>query len=48
METCKVVPAFMRRFRFELTYPDQEWEILNYTFLKPRAVDVFVVQRERH
>jgi cytochrome P450 len=46
METCKLVPALLRKFRFELADPDKEWDIVNYTFLKPKAVDVYIVRRD--
>jgi cytochrome P450 len=46
IEICKMFPAIMRKFRFELAEPEKEWEILNYTFLKPRAINVWVVARE--
>lgn len=47
IELCKMFPAVMRDFRFELVEPDKEWEILNYTFLKPRAINVWVIAREK-
>jgi cytochrome P450 len=46
LETCKLIPALLRRFRLELAEPDKEWEIVNYTFLKPKAVNVYFVRRE--
>lgn len=36
IEICKMLPAIMRKIRFELVEPEKEWEILNSTFNRER------------
>ncbi|OCK74442.1 cytochrome P450 [Lepidopterella palustris CBS 459.81] len=45
MEICKVFPALMRHFRFELARPEKVFRIKNYTFMKPEAVEVWIFRR---
>ncbi|KAL7276059.1 hypothetical protein RUND412_000975 [Rhizina undulata] len=46
MEMCKLIPAFFRSYDLQLVDPKKEWEIKNYTFLKPK--DIMVQLRPRN
>lgn len=45
LEICKMLPALMRKFHMKLVNPEEDWQILDYTFLKPKAIDVWLIRR---
>jgi cytochrome P450 len=38
IEMMKVVPELLRRFRVDLTHPEQEWEICNHWFVQQEGM----------
>lgn len=38
IEMMKVVPELLRRFRVELTHPEQEWKVVNHWFVQQEGL----------
>ena len=47
MEMSKLVPQLLRRYHFELTDPQAEWELFDYWFVRQEGLRCVVRRRER-
>lgn len=43
----KLIPQLVRKFDFELEHPEEEWNTVNYWFVKPTNFMVKLEMRER-